>query len=347
MNDRKNDDKRALELVPETEERLGELLREAGPRPAPPAADLAAIRSAVREEWEQARQPEGAMGRWSPSPRALALAASLVLALGAAWWWASGVPRPAVQVAATLELARGDVRIVGPQGALTPGDALPIGARIETRGGEDTGAALRLGGGQSVRLNADTTVVLAAVGRLELRRGTVYVDSGLDVATASAVEIATSVGVVRDIGTQFEVQIDDSEETVLRVRVREGAISLSNGGTHEATAGEELRLAAGGTVSRASVPRTGAMWTWVQQVAPSLDIEGTTLVAYLDWVGRETGWEIDFASDALEASVAAVRLHGSIEGLTPEESLSVVLPGSGLGWTEDGGRLILAAVGSR
>lgn len=348
MNDWKNNENRALEIVPETEEELGELLREAGPRPTPPRADLAAIRSAVHEEWQRAHRPKGARARWSPSPRALALAASLALALGAGWWWTSRAPTLATQVAATLELASGGVRVAGPQGEVVyaPGDALLIGTRIETRDGGDSRVALRLNGGHSVRLNASTIVVLAAADRLELAHGTLYVDSGADAALAGAVEIATSVGVVRDIGTQFEVQMGDGEDAVLRVRVREGSILLSNGGTHEATAGEELRLAAGGAISRTSVPRTGATWSWVLEVAPSLDIEGATLLAYLEWVGRETGWEIDFASEALEESVATVRLHGSIEGLTPEESLSAVLPGSGLDWTEDAGKLILVELES-
>ncbi len=346
MNDRKNHEKRALDIAPDTDEGLGELFREAGPRPVPPPEDLAAIRSAVREEWQrthlaQARQREDKTARWSQSSRALALAACLALALGAGWWWTSRVPTSPMQKAATLELTRGEVGVDGSGVALVPGDPLPAGARIEIRGGEDSGAALRLNGGQSVRLNAGTTVVLAAADRLELSRGTLYVDSGADAAAASSVEIVTSVGVVRDIGTQFEVQMGDGEAAVLRVRVREGAISLSNGGTHHATAGEELRLEAGGRLSRGSVPRIGTAWSWVQQVAPSLDIEGATLAAYLEWVSRETGWEIGFASSELEESVATVRLHGSIEDLTPEESLSVVLPGSGLDWTRDEGRLLL------
>ncbi len=292
----------------------------------------------------------GSRPRRQPSPLFLALAATLALALGAGWWWTGRVPTQATQVAATLELSRGDVRVAGAADSVgsgpAPGQPLSVGARIETGDGEESQVALRLGGGQSVRLNAATTVVLAAADRLELARGTLYVDTGGDAAAAHPVEIATSVGVVRDIGTQFEVQIGDGEAALLRVRVREGAISLSNGGTHEAVAGEELHLDAAGTLSRGAVPRTGAAWSWVQQVAPSLDIEGASLVTYLEWVARETGWEIDFAPEALEESLAAVSLHGSIEGLTPQESLGVVLPGSGLGWTESDGRLILTELES-
>ena len=96
------------------ESRLREMLESAGPRPEAPAEDLAAIKQAFRAEWKQqygksqpaaateasneepAEAParplfgEESRPRASRSPvswRGLALAASLAMALGSAWWW--------------------------------------------------------------------------------------------------------------------------------------------------------------------------------------------------------------------------------------------------------------------
>lgn len=340
MSDYGNQGNPRLSKAPESEEDLRALLRAAGPRPPVPADDLAAIAAAAREEWRRVVTARRAARRRARAPLALALAASLLLALGAAWWWRGRTPAAAARHAASLELVRGEVRLAGAESSEAagpaPGQDLPVGARVETLGAGSR-AALRLASGHSVRLAAATRVRLAAAGRVELARGTLYVDSGG--AAAGAVEVVTSVGVVRDVGTQFEVQVAGGETAELRVRVREGAVSLSNGGTHEATAGEELRLAAGGALTRGSVPRAGELWSWVQEAAPSLDIEGATLTAFLDWVARETGLEVGFASAAAARAAAGVVLHGTIEGLTPEESLSVVLPGSGYSWTVVDGRL--------
>jgi hypothetical protein len=65
----------------------------------------------------------------------------------------------------------------------------------------------------------------------------------------------------------------------------------------------------------------------VQRTAPPFTIENANLAQFLDWVSRETGlrWHLATPGDDPEKVI----LHGSIEGLTAEEALSVVLPGSG------------------
>jgi hypothetical protein len=124
--------------------------------------------------------------------------------------------------------------------------------------------------------------------------------------------------------------------------VREGEIRLErNGDAHSAAQGEELRLQRDGTVVAGRVEPFGAAWTWTSEVAPSFDIEGATLEAFLTWISRETGWQVRYADRELEASADKVELRGSIEGLTPGESVSVVLPASGLGYRVDDGTLLV------
>ena len=63
--------------------------------------------------------------------------------------------------------------------------------------------------------------------------------------------------------------------------------------------------------------------------------------AFLDWVGRETGWQLRYADEAIERSVATIRLHGTIEGLRPDESLDVILQGSGLDHRLEDGQILV------
>jgi ferric-dicitrate binding protein FerR (iron transport regulator) len=170
-----------------------------------------------------------------------------------------------------------------------------------------------------------------------LEQGAVYVDSGPSAPADTGLEIVTSFGVVREVGTQFEVRLDGEADT-LHVRVREGSVSVRwDGESDAADRGETLTLRRDGSIVRGAVEPDGPEWAWVLAAAPSLDIEGRSLDSFLDWVARENGWQIRYADGALERSAGTIRLHGTIEGLRPDESLQAILEGSGLDHrTEDG-----------
>ncbi|HEX5760947.1 MAG TPA: hypothetical protein VF121_17300, partial [Thermoanaerobaculia bacterium] len=68
---------------------------------------------------------------------------------------------------------------------------------------------------------------------------------------------------------------------------------------------------------------------------------GATLAEYLGWLARETGWRVVYEDPSLAALAGTIRLHGTIAGMVPDESASVVLPGSGLAWDLEGGTLRL------
>jgi ferric-dicitrate binding protein FerR (iron transport regulator) len=237
---------------------------------------------------------------------------------------------------------------MGPPGAqgdaateLAVGMGLVAGIAVETLPGDETARlALRLAGGESVRLAADSRIRLASPLLLELERGALYVDTGRKADAAGVVEILTPFGVVRDIGTQYEVRLVDGETSAVRVRVREGVVSLTYGeAVYRAASGQELTLRRDGSVTAGSVEPYGPDWSWVVAAAPGLDIEGQTLSSYLHWVERETGWSVGFADPVLERSAATILLYGTIEGLDPEESLDLILPGSGLDYRVANGRL--------
>jgi ferric-dicitrate binding protein FerR (iron transport regulator) len=259
----------------------------------------------------------------------LALAASLILALAVVWWWRKEGPPPAPEVVATIEVLKGEIRLEGGERAAV-GQPLLSGTVLGTEGR----AALRLSGGESVRLDKGTRVRLAAVNKLELQAGAVYVDS-----RGGSLEIGTDFGKVRDVGTQFEVRLEDG----LRVRVREGVVSLTREGgvSHSVSEGGELRVRRDGSTSRSIIEPHGPEWSWVLAAAPSMDIDGLKLSEYLDWVSRETALKVRYEDPALASLASTIRLRGSIEGLAPDESLSVILAGSGLGYRIEGGSLLI------
>jgi ferric-dicitrate binding protein FerR (iron transport regulator) len=310
---------------PDDEADLRRLLQEAGPRPEVPAEELAVLRAAARQAWRQTLAERGATTRTGWTPRRLALAASLLVAVALGWWW---VLRPAP--VGTVELVRGvaewSLQSPGP----ARGSVVLTGTEISTS--EGSAVALRLAGGQSLRLDGATRIRVDSPARVELDHGAVYLDSEV----TTAVEIATPYGIVRDVGTQFEVRLG-AEHAALRVRVREGEVALVRVGESRAVRrGEELVVDAGGAVEVVPLTAGDSDWRWMLEAAPGPDIEGMPLPRFLAWVSRETGWTIGFTDPALAREIESIVLHGTIEGLTPEEALAVVIPGSGLGYVREG-----------
>lgn len=338
---------------------LEKALREAGPRPAIPAEDLDLIRGSAREEWREL-VAKHRPGRRPSYGRYLALAAALLVVVGLGWWSWSGTAPPALSVVATVELMTGRVEARYPAAesslaALAPEGELFAGVELDTTGGgdgESSRIALALATGAGVRVDEETVLRLFPDGRMELEHGTVYVDTeplnGAENASGQ-VEIVTPLGSVTDIGTRFEVRVEREKEDTLRVRVRQGSVVLRRDGQSiEVGAAEQIDLLADGTTVRVALDPFDAAWSWVLGVAPGFEIEGRPLREYLDWITRETGLEVRFASNELEASVVDARLFGSIEGLTPAESLDIVLPGSGLDWAiEEGAVLISEPIASQ
>ena len=336
-----NDFERFLHATPtegsEAEAEVGELLRTAGPRPAMPAEEFAEIKQAAHSEWQALVRSQ--RGGKSGRGLGLALAATLLLALAGAFWWRPFTAGPAGTTVANVLRTEGTVRSAG--APIEPGSPLAAGAEVETRG-EGSRLALRLSGGQSVRLDQATRVRLAAGDRLELEQGAIYFDSAD--SAGNGIEIATAFGIVRDIGTQFEVRIDDVSGDRLQVRVREGAVVLERpGSSHSASVGEQLRLQDNGEVVVSQTPLYGEDWAWAQAVAPTFDVDGQSLSRYLEWVQRETGWTVEFEDPALGASAPTVVVSGTIESLTARESLSVILPASGMSHRVEDGALIISS----
>ena len=316
------------------------VLKSAGLREKPPADVERAVREQLRGQWRDVVAERSRRGRQRV---AYALAAGVVAAVVGVWAIAPRFADSPVAVA-SVALASGDLRVTS--GWLdrwhdvSTGQALLEGQTLET--GPDGRGALALPGGISARVARGSRLIVAARDRLELARGTIYVDSGPVPTPAAPLAVVTPSGTVRHVGTQYEVRLLPAG---VRVRVRDGTIEWrSSGGTLERSgAGEQLTISNDGRVERTSVPGYGAAWDWTLEAAPSIDIEGMPLSRFLAWAARETGRGIAYATPEVEREAAGIVVHGSITGLTPPEALDAVLATTNVQARVSGGSLVVDA----
>ncbi len=311
-------DKKPQEMDP-----VAGLIRLAGPGDPVPENAIRRARRAVHGAWSETVQQQRRKTRavWAVAASVLLVVSTLVLSRPG-WDWLFG-PKQTVAVLESvtgtgLRPSRGPTTSLETSKPAVLGEELRAGDTVATADGR---AALRLSGGASLRLDAHTRLTWIADQELRLESGAVYVDSGPQDAQ---ITIHTSLGTVRDIGTQFEARLDGAD---LRIRVREGEVEVLKGRRRSvAKRGTEMTVEEGGEVRRDAVELHGEPWLGYQSVAPSFELEGATLADYLRWLARETGWTLDFSEPALAVEAKSVVLHGSIHGVPVEETPLVVLP---------------------
>lgn len=315
------------------EDRFETLLSDAGPRAVLPDEDLAVIRDAARAEWRRRygfRAVRPRVTGWIPLAAAAAIVAA---AIGLLWRSRTAAPPPASppHVASVERSADGSSWQVG--------NDLPAGTDVITDAAGRL--ALRMVGGASARLDTGTRLTLASPESIALAQGAVYVDT----AGGAPIEVRAPAGVVRPVGTQFEVRVADG---VTRVKVREGAVRVEGSSESErAAAGEELVVGADGGLSRRPIPPFGPEWDWVLASAPVPGIEGMKVRRFLDWIGRESGRRIELADAETAALADSVELHGSVAHLTPLDATGVVLASAGLEYRVSDGAIVVSVAGKK
>ncbi|HVT04012.1 MAG TPA: FecR family protein [Thermoanaerobaculia bacterium] len=325
------------------DEFVRELLEKAGARPTIPDDDLQAISAVARAAWREKvrRSPRRSMFR-----PAFAMAASLaIVTLGLLLWLSTrsellpSAPGAVVDaVAGLVYLEEGSA----PPRPIAKGESIPLGVMLFSgREPESKGrTSLRLPDGTVVRLDAGTRMRLAEPGVLELKQGALYADTGL--RTGHRLEIRTAAGTARDIGTQFVVRLGVTGATTLQVLVRKGSVAVERGGhTFVTAAGRELTIRADGTSSLQNVATHGSEWEWIMESTGGFQIEGRNLQEFLNWVGRETGWQIQYADDGLAASAKGIILHGGIGEMRADRAPFLVLPSAGLDAELKEGNLVI------
>jgi hypothetical protein len=324
---------------------VARLIKLAGRRRPVPAARAARVRAAVHAEWQTAMRSRRRRRTTTRAAWSLAAAAMLILAVGLAAWRAGVGPWATASPVASVEAVRNAAQLAASDSASRAGESetaragmvLHAGAVVETDA--EGLLALRFDTGHSVRIDGATRLRVRSGNRLELQRGAVYVDSGPEAGTAEALSVDTPFGTAREIGTQFEVRL--AGESML-LRVREGAVDLEHHGQSQtAHAGVELELNARGELRRGEIPLHGPQWDWVQRSAPAYDLDEATLQSFLSWAARETGMKVLYLDASTAEAAPEISLSGSIEGLTPQEALTAVLPTCGLSHRIEQGTLII------
>ncbi len=313
------------------DEALESLLRTASSRPEPSEATRREVRKALHAEWRavtvRRRWRRGAVGF------SLAAAAVLVLALGL---WKAKPPGTTADLRelAQVERVTGQVRVVA-QGSDDAGVALGFGAPVyigqTLEVGANSGLALRLESGISLRIDENTRLGLLDEFAVELLAGRIYVDTGVSRAQAiespgSRFQVFTPLGAISHIGTQYMVRLWESD---LEVAVRLGSAQVRVNDRPLASPlyvnhGQRLALDTSGKRLLSQAAEASRDWEWAEALGPGFDLDGRTMAEFLDWVARETGSQVAYSTDEARALAEETVLRGQNE-LPPREALDVVL----------------------
>lgn len=312
------------------EQATGTLLHLAGARPDPSDARTARVRAAVLAEWRAAHRRR----RRQRITAITGLCATAAIALLFVW--------------VRLPIARTPLAVVQripTTGALTArrgSTPVTLAARaplfandlITTAGGQR--ASIQTSDGSFVRIDEQSRVRLLNATVIEVVSGAVYIATA---PGSHGFEVRTSMGTLRDLGTQFEVRLG---EGALRLRVRSGMVEVNRqSGTRTVGADMEAEIRGDAMTLRAMVA-SAAEWAWTTEPTPSFDIEGQPLQRFLEQLATERGWRITYADDPARDAARASILHGSVAGLSADDALGVVLGASGLTYQLRGTDLVIS-----
>jgi len=260
----------------------------------------------VRREWSRGRSRSTTV-RWA-LPLALAASVLIVFSLN------ESDTVPQVRAVGSVAVAAGDA-------GLAVGDSVYTGDVLDTS--NQRGMSLALRDGISLRIDAETLLKIDAADEFTLVAGRIYIDTGDLIYADSHVTVITASGTAMDVGTQFSVRFDDANMSVV---VREGQVDLREGRRiYSAHRGDKVTVRPGTVAHFETIPVVGEHWDWASALAPAFEIENKSLLDFLKWVSRELGLELKIESDAMRMETMRPRLHGSIDGMSPQEALDAVL----------------------
>ena len=312
---------------------IAELLKFAGRREPVDAARAERVEQRVYEHWQHTVKRTRSQSRRTRLLRVgggLALAAGVVLGIGLTLRMFAPAPVVAtvIAVVGVTESSISDQPLV----TTRAGAEIRSGSTIQTL--DDSGVSMDLVTGHDVRVAANSRIRLQT-NSIMLDEGSIYVDSGPDGLSGELV-IRTSYGTVSELGTQYITSVfADSME----VSVREGAVSVDQGGGRElhATAGEALQIDREGASTREWISTYGDRWLWATELGRDFSDSEFTLREFLDWLTREYGLQVIYANDELEQDADVLRFYGSISGLDVQDALEYVTVTLGLTYTPDAG----------
>jgi hypothetical protein len=105
--------------------------------------------------------------------------------------------------------------------------------------------------------------------------------------------------------------------------------------------GERLTLTAGGPALVTDIDTNDMYWDWVADLAPTLDLTNISLLDFLKWAARETGRDLQFENDESRMFAMRTDVHGSVNGLTPDEALVSILATTTVRYKIENDRIII------
>ena len=296
---------------------IGRVIKLAGAREAVPAERLERVRQNVRTHWHTEVEKQQMAGR-TRRFNIYAIAAGLILVAGATLTLWRIPNAPTTDALASVERVLGVVQI---HEELANRNS-EVGANALVRTGDDGRIALRMSGGQSLRIDTSSHVILHSPNHVTLKSGAIYIDTAL-VENPDPILVSTPLGTAQDIGTQFQVRVTGM---MMVVGVREGLVEVSQPGQQNQSVnkGNFVELVADGQSAQHALPADHPGWDWIETVTPEFDIEGATLAQYLGWYTRERGLKLAWADALSESRASTARLSGSIAGNSLDEGLQLV-----------------------
>jgi len=296
---------------------IGRLINFAGAREAVPRERFERVRQNVRAHWQQvATEQHTARRSQRFNIAAIAAGFALVAATTLILWNLSYVPK--IEPLASVERVLGQVQI-GDKSAQT---STLIAANMAVVTDDASRIALRMAGGQSLRIDTASQVIVHSPNHISLESGAIYMDTAFS-ETEEPILVSTPLGSAQDIGTQFQVRVTPM---LLVVGVRQGLVEITQPGqqTHSVNKGYYVELSDAGESSQHPLQPGDPDWAWIETVAPEFNIQGASLEQYLQWYVSERGVDLVWADLASETRAGAALLAGSIKGTSLDEGLLLV-----------------------
>jgi ferric-dicitrate binding protein FerR (iron transport regulator) len=311
-------------LLPPDDADEARILRE-GLKTSPLSAEaLKRIRAATEAEWRATVAVR--RRRWAPmSIAASVLGITLVAGLSIIGTFGSdGDGEVLANLVRSESPGMLQVRALRSDARVEVGEVLRSDRTYEARGQ----ALLALESGGNLRVAAGSSIEVVAKDAVRLDAGQLYVDIPPGSRASSAFVVMTPAGEFRHVGTQFALAVAHGET---RLRVREGQVRwLKADGESYVEAGTDIHISRDGEVSRRVITPSDAAWDWIAATTPDFEVANRPLQEFLAWVARESGRELVLADEATHRQVATIRMHGSVNGLTPLQALSAVMAATSL-----------------
>lgn len=321
---------------------MQDLFRHADVRMPPPPEIEQPVRETLHAQWRESVARRKGRRRVA----ALGLAASLaVVAVLINQLGGPGAKVTSAEPVAQIAKRSGSVLIQsaspdGPALAQVEAEVMYSGYVLETS--NDSLLALEWHSGESIRVASQTRLLLRSAGEIELLSGQLYIDSGQTAAagTGTGLMVRTHAGIVRHIGTQYLTSLDAAG---VAVSVREGQVLVQSGANESvAEQGEQVMVAPDGATTTRQVKTYGNLWAWTETAAPAIDLDGKTVMEFLELVARESGRELAFDNAAAEDIARTSTLSGSVD-LPAMRALDVVLQTTDLVANTENGRILILA----